>query len=260
MICTAGRAGRASDVDLGRQQSRHPAAQQREKAAEMASVPRWVAAAAILLLTSAPDASIAQDRSHEKSMESLFSISGQVVDDLDGYYVLRSDGGRTKIRFRGWPKDLPANPSILGIGDDVTVVGWLGPDTLTVGGILDVMGVYVEDRRAYFALSASADDASERAAPILPPSGGFGPVNGRASLTGIISEIGDGELTLQAGDVRILVETSSLSYDPFDENGSQRLSLGDTVTVGGVLERNIKDGPRLRADRVTSIFVIIATM
>jgi len=223
-------------------------------------VPRWVAAATVFLLASTPDDSIAQDLSHEQSMQSLFSISGQVVDALDGHYVVKSEGGRTKIRFRGWPSDLSGDRSVLGIGDNVTAVGWLGLDALTADGILDIVGVYVEDRHAYFALSGSDVSASKSPAPILLPSGGFGPVDGRASLTGIISEIEDGELNVRAGDIRILVETSSLSYNPFDDIGIQRLTLGDTVTVGGVLEQNAEDGPRLRADRVTTIFVISAAM
>lgn len=239
--------------DIQRQGSR--------RATEMInSVSRWVAAATVFLLASAPDASIAQDISHEQSMESLFSISGQVVDAPGGYYVVRSEGGRTKIRFRGWPSDLPGDRSVLSIGDNVTAVGWLGPDALTVDGILDIVGVYVEDRHAYFVLSQSEVSSSKSAASIFPPSGGFGPVDGRTSLTGVISEIGEDELTLRAGDVQIPTETSSLSYDPFDDIGSQRLSLGDTVTVGGILERNAEKGPRLRAARVTSIFVISAAM
>ncbi len=232
-----------------------------KKVTEMTNfLPCWAVAATAWVLASAPNASFAEDHSPKQPLKSLFSISGQVVDALDGYYVIRSEGGRTKIRFLGWPRDLPGDRPVLGIGDDVTAVGWLGPDTLTVGGTLDVEGVYVEDRRAYFAISEFADGASGDFAPILLPSSGFGPVDGRASITGVISEVGDGALTLRAGDVQISVETSALNYDPFDAIGSQMLSLGDTVTVGGVLERNAEDGPQLRADRVTSIFVLSTAM
>jgi len=149
---------------------------------------------------------------------------------------------------------------VLGIGDNITTVGRLGPDALTFDGTLDVVGVYVEDRNAYFALSEFAASSLKSAASIFPPNLGFGPVDGRVNLTGVISEIDKGDLTLQAGGVRIPIETSSLNYNPFDNIGSQRLRLGDTVTVGGVLEKNAEDGPSIRADRVTSIFVISAAM
>lgn len=224
------------------------------------SVSCWIAVAVALLLTSAPIAAVAQDMQNEQPMEFLFSISGQVVDKFEGYYVIRSDGGRSNIRFQGWPKNLPGNRPILGIGDNVTAIGWLGPDSLTVDGFLDVVGVYVEDRNAYFALSESAVSSSKSATSIFPPNLGFGPVDGRVSLIGVISEIDKSDLTVLAGGVRIPIETSSLNYNPFDNIGSQRLRLGDTVTVGGVLETNAEDGPSVRADRVTSIFVISAVM
>jgi hypothetical protein len=208
-------------------------------------------AAMALLLAGAPGGVRAQGVPFEPS-EPLVSISGQVVDRPDDYYVVRSDGGRTRIRFRGWPEELPGDRSVLGIGDNVRATGWLGEDTLAVGGILDVVGVYVEDRRAYFALGEFADGA----VPFLPPIGGIGPVDGRTSLTGVIGEIGTGELVLRAGELRIPVATSSLRYNPFDDVGSQRLRPGDTVTVEGTLDRSSEDGPRLRADRITSIFVV----
>ncbi len=215
---------------------------------------RSIGAVSALLLASTFGEVRAQDLPAKPPMEALFSISGQVVDALDGYYVLRSDGVRTNIRFRDWPADLPGGRAVLGIGDVVTATGWLGATSLT----LDVVSVYVEDRNAYFTLSQTVDTADEGSAPIFLPSPGFGPADSSASFTGVISEIGDGELTLRAGELNVPVEMSSLSRNPFDDIGSQRLNIGDTIMIDGTVQRNSGGEIGLQAIRVTSIFVVEA--
>lgn len=226
----------------------------------MNSLSCWVALAAALLLTSMPTATIAQGTQNEQSRVSLLTISGQIVDAYDDYYVIRSDGGRMNIRFDGWPKNLPGKRPVLGIGDNIRAVGSIGPNALAADGSMDVVAVYVEDRNAYFALSGSVVSTSDIDALTFPPNLGFGPVDGRVSLTGVIAEIDKGVLVVRAGDVRIPVETSSLNYNPFDTIGSQRLKLGDSVTVGGVLETNAENEPSIRADRITSIFIVSAAI
>ncbi len=224
------------------------------------SVSCWVALAAALSLTSAPTATLAQVSQNEQPTEALLTISGQVVNAYEDHYVIRSDGGRMNIRFDGWPKSLPGNRPVLGIGDNIRAVGSIGPNALNVDGFIDVVAVYVEDRNAYFALSGSAVSASDIDALTLPPNLGFGPIDGRVSLTGVIVEIDKGMLVVRAGGVRMTVETSSLNYNPFDTIGSQRLKIGDSVTVGGVLEPNAADEPSLKADRITSIFIVSAAI
>ncbi|KQW25471.1 hypothetical protein ASE36_21290 [Rhizobium sp. Root274] len=213
-----------------------------------------------LLLTSAPNATLAQVTQSEQSTEALLTISGQVVDAYENYYVVRSDGGRLNIQFNGWPEILPDRRPVLGIGDNIRAVGAIGPNALNADGVVDVIAVYVEDRNAYFALSGSAVSASDIDALTLPPNLGFGPIDGRVSLTGVIVEIDKGVLVVQTGGIRMTVESSSLNYNPFDTVGRQHLKLGDTVAVGGVLEPNATDEPRIKADRITSIFIVSAAI
>ena len=224
------------------------------------SVSCWVALAAALSLTSAPNATLAQVAQSEQSTEALLTISGQVVDAYENYYVLRSDGGRLNIRFNGWPEILPDRRPVLGIGDNIRAVGAIGPNALNADGVMDVIAVYVEDRNAYFALSGSAVSASDIDALTLPPTLGSGPIDGRVSFTGVIVEIEKGVLVVQAGRIRMTVDSSSLNYNPFDTVRRQRLKLGDSVTVGGVLEPNATDEPSIKADRITSIFIVSAAI
>jgi hypothetical protein len=79
--------------------------------------------AAALLLTSAPTATLAQGTQNEQPTEAVLTISGQVVDAYEDYYVVRFDGGRMNIRFEGWPKSLPGKRPVLGIGDNIRAVG-----------------------------------------------------------------------------------------------------------------------------------------
>jgi hypothetical protein len=180
------------------------------------------------------------------------------VDAQDGYFDLRSDDIRTNIRFSDWPGVLRDESAVLAIGDNVIAFGWLGATSLTSGGALDVVGVYVEDRKTYFTLSQAIDTIDDSDAPILPPSGGFGPVDNSASLTGVISEIAEGNLILRAGEVDVPVQMSSLSHNPYDDIGSQVLKIGDTIMINGPLTRNSSGEFGLRATRVTRISVVEA--
>lgn len=205
-----------------------------------------------LLLTIAFGDARAQALPAKPLVEAPFSISGQVVDALDGYYVLRTEGMRANIKFSDWPAEYRGRV-VLGLGDAVTATGWLDATSLTVGGALDVVAVYVEDKNTYFTLNQTVDSVYQKLAPRLPPSGD---AEHSVSLTGVISEIGNDNLTLSVGKMMILVDMSSLSRNPFDDIGSQKLEIGTAVMIDGVVERNTSGAVDLLAHRVTSIIVV----
>lgn len=205
-----------------------------------------------------PDWSLSQTASPSLPSEGMFSVSGLVIDVVDGTYTVRSDRARIQLQLSDWPSDFQGEGDMLDIGDSVTATGWLDVDTLSPDGALDVLAVYVEDSRTYYTLAQATTIAKWSGMQLPPPSGGFGPVEHSVSLVGIIEEIDGDEAFFSAGEFGILVNTSSLNYDPFDDVGVEGLTLGDTVIVDGMLEQGSDGSPQLQAQSLTRIVVVEA--
>ncbi|MDF0603960.1 hypothetical protein P1J78_24950 [Psychromarinibacter sp. C21-152] len=198
---------------------------------------------------------MAQTSTQQKdSVREIFTLSGQIVDDVGGNLVLRHDGGRVEVNFRSWPERAPDGPRIMSIGDGVTVTGWLDKDFIDTGS-LDILGVYVEDRRAFFALGGSEPGDGDALRPLVVPTDTLGR-EGNASMTGIIIEMQADGFVLQAGPAEVVVDTSRLFYNPYDDVGIQVLKTGDRVHVSGTLGTGFPEQPVIHADGVTDIFVI----
>ena len=56
------------------------------------------------------------------------------------------------------------------------------------------------------------------------------------SLTGRVAAINGDELTLDAGLLNYTVDVGSLGYDPLDNDGPQRISVGDRISVMGRMD------------------------
>jgi len=184
----------------------------------------------------------------------FLTVSGQVVDALQGGYVLRHGGGVVGVNFAGWPRELPGDQAIMGIGDVVTVTGRMDPEFVRTGS-LDAVAVFVEDRRAYFALGAPAARSDQRLRPMVWPGDGFG----GTGVSGTVVALGGDGFTLDAGGVEVAVDTGPLVYNPYDGVGAQQLRVDDLVHVSGDLSAEFTDTRTIRAERVTTVFVISAS-
>jgi hypothetical protein len=184
----------------------------------------------------------------------VFTLSGQIVDSVGSNLVLRHEGGIVEVNFSGWPERVPGGPRIMGIGDRVTVTGWLD-ESFFRSGSLDILGVYVEDRRAFFTLGEEGDGDDTDLQPSVVPTDTLGR-EGSASMTGTILELlGDG-FVLRVGPADVTVDTSGLFYNPYDDVGIQVLKVGDRVHVTGALGTGFPEQPVIEADGVTDIHIV----
>ena len=187
----------------------------------------------------------------------IFTLSGQIVDAVGGNLVLRHAGGIVEVNFSGWPERVPGGPRVMGVGDTVTVTGWLD-ESFIRSGSLDILGVYVEDRRAFFTLGEAESGNGEGMRPLVVPTDTLGR-EGDASMTGTIVELQDEAFVLRAGPAEVLVDTTPLFYNPYDDVGIQVLEIGDRVHVTGTLETGFPDQSVSNADGVTDIHIVGAT-
>ena len=184
----------------------------------------------------------------------VFTLSGQIVDSVGGNLVLRHEGGVVEVNVSGWPERVPGGPRVIGVGDTVTVTGWLD-ESFIRSGSLDILGVYVEDRRAFFTVGEGGSGDGEGMRPLVVPTDTLGR-EGSASMTGTIIEMQEDAFVLRAGPADILVDTSSLFYDPYDDVGIQVLEVGDRVHVTGALGTGFPEQPVINADGVTDIHIL----
>ena len=190
----------------------------------------------------------------QEAAREVFTLSGQIVDSVGSNLVLRHEGGVVEVNFSGWPERVPGGPRIMAVGDIVTVTGWLDERFMRRGS-LDILGVYVEDRRSFFTLGeeASGDGAGLR--PSVLPTDTLGR-EGSASMTGTIVEMRAEGFVLRAGPADIVVDTRPLFYDPYDDVGVQVLEVGDRVHVTGALGTGFPEQPVIEADGVTDIHIV----
>jgi hypothetical protein len=142
----------------------------------------------------------------------------------------------------------------MGVGDNVTVTGWLD-ESFIRSGSLDIVGVYVEDRRAFFTLGEEGAGNGDGMHPLVVPTDTLGR-EGSASLTGTIVEMQDDAFVLRAGSADVVVDTTPLFYNPYDDVGVQILEVGDRVHVTGALGTGFPEQPLINADGVTDIHIL----
>lgn len=190
----------------------------------------------------------------QEAAREVFTLSGQIVDSVGSNLVLRHEGGVVEVNFSGWPERVPGGPRIMGVGDNVTVTGWLD-ERFMRSGSLDILGVYVEDRRAFFTLGEEGGGDGAGLRPSVVPTDTLGR-EGSASMTGTIVEMRDEGFVLRAGPADVVVDTTSLFYNPYDDVGIQVLEVGDRVHVTGALGTGFPEQPVIDADGVTDIHIV----
>ena len=97
-------------------------------------------------------------------------MPGQIVDSIGRNLVLRHEDDVTSA---AGPSASRAGQGSWGVGDNVTVTGWLDERFMRTGS-LNILGVYVADRRAFFALGeeGGGDGAGLRPSVVPPPLSG----------------------------------------------------------------------------------------
>ena len=176
--------------------------------------------------------------------ETWISLDGEVQTVHADRFMLNFGEGMVTVEFDDGDRDADAYK--LMSGDKVTVFGKVDADLFETTTI-EASSVYVENLGTYF--YASAVDEEDTFVTIVDPV-----VISRAVLQGTVSAVGDGQFTLNTGDRWIIVKTDELPYDPLDDEGYQKIDVGDYVTVTGNIDENLFAGRHLTASAVTTLY------
>ncbi len=198
-------------------------------------------AAAALSLVSAP--AVATKSPYLGANNSLITINGKVKSVSPHAFTLDYGDGTIVVEMddRHWNPD----GYKLVEGDKVRVTGMIDDDAFETTKI-EAGSVYVESLGTHFFANAS-DEEDANVTVVTPVTVSATVVQGK--VTGVKGR----EFTVDSGKRRLTVDTSSMSYNPLDDEGYQRIEKGDRVIVAGRMNRDFWGMKELNADSVASL-------
>lgn len=161
------------------------------------------------------------------------SLNGEIVSVQPDEFTLNYGEGKILVEMDDGDRD--ADGYKLFEGDRVTVTGKIDEDVFTSARI-EAANVYVKKLDTYFYASAVDEegDYTDFTLWYQDPM-----AVGDLALTGIVSEVNGNDFTMNTGLNKITVDTRTMSYDPLDDIGYQRIDEGDLVRVFGFMDKNL---------------------
>jgi uncharacterized protein YdeI (BOF family) len=208
------------------------------------SLRMMIIAAFGLILT--PTVGVTAENPYLKADESWITIGGTVEGVTADSFTLDYGDGVITVEMDDGDRD--ADGYNLLRGDKVSVIGRIDRDFFERTSI-EASSVYVENiGTTFFASSIDDEDWSAFSESETSPM--------RMSSTSIIGEVTDvdaNEFTVNSGFSAMRVDVSSLSYDPLDGEGYQKIEVGDVVKVVGTIERDLFTGREIEADLIVEL-------
>lgn len=171
------------------------------------------------------------------------SLMGQVVSVSPDRFELDYGSGQVTVEMDDGDRDADAYKLLE--GDTVTVTGVIDDDFFESTKI-EAGTVWVKKLDTYF--FASTIDREE-----FRPSPTTALLQDGVLIQGVVSEIAGKDFVVDTGARKITVDTSQMTYDPLDDEGYQKVDVGDMVAATGNFERDLFEGRELMARSVTTL-------
>ncbi|MBK5929801.1 hypothetical protein CCR82_04440 [Halochromatium salexigens] len=178
--------------------------------------------------------------------DSWISVSGTVESVTHDAFVLDYGEGVMTVEMDDGDRD--ADGYRLVRGDNVTVNGRIDDD-LFEARTLEASSVYVENIDTYFYASAFDDEAiNDVIVTVQTPV-----VISATTVQGTVTEVGSEEFVVDTGLSKVRVEVDELAYNPLDDEGYQKIEVGNRVSVTGQIDDDLFEGRELVADSVITL-------
>lgn len=159
--------------------------------------------------------------------DSWVTVSGTVTNPRADAFTLDYGRGRILVEMDDW--DWYKEGYNLVAGDQVIVNGRIDDDLFEKRSI-EAGSVYVKGLNTFFHANASDEESAVYTTTFLSSI----PLDlGDTRATGEVVSIDGRTMMVDTGAARVKVDTSKLGYDPMDDDGYQRIEVGDRVTVSG---------------------------
>lgn len=180
---------------------------------------------------------------YAKPDDTWISISGTVDTVRPDSFTL--DYGKGVITVEMDDGDRDADAYKLVKGDKVTVNGKIDDDLFETRTI-EAGSVYVESLDTYF--YASAADEEDTFVTVTAPV-----VISQTIVQGKVTEVSGDEFVVDAGLRKVRVDVSKMPNDPLDDEGYQKIKVGDRVSVIGKMDGDLFEGRELMAQSVVTL-------
>lgn len=172
------------------------------------------------------------------------NISGEVMSAIPSSFLLDYGQGTLTVEMDDW--DWYQEGKLLKPGDEVVVTGRVDNDLL-VNKRLEASSVYVEGLDTYFYASGADEEELRTSAVYVPPAAHY------VDYTGTVSAIEGREFSLATRSGSMRIDTTSLSENPLDSDGFQKIEAGDRVFVWGDLDLENAEGAEVKAKGIVSL-------
>jgi uncharacterized protein YdeI (BOF family) len=181
---------------------------------------------------------------YKRANNTWITISGEVKNVTPDTFTLDYGKGVVTVEMDDGDRDADAYKLIE--GDKVTVNGKIDDDLYETTKI-EASSVYVEKLGTYF--YASPVDEEDVFFYTLPTP----IVVGDLVVRGTVTDVDDHEFTVDTGFRKLRVEVATMPYNPLDDEGYQKIRVGDFVKVSGTLDHDFFEGRELEARSVVKL-------
>jgi uncharacterized protein YdeI (BOF family) len=180
---------------------------------------------------------------YAKADDSWISISGTV--DMVERDAFTLNYGNGSVRVEMDDRDRDAEAYTLREGDKITVNGLIDDDLFETTKI-EASSVYVDKLGTTFYASALDEEDFYVVTYMARP-------DDFAAVHGLVTEVSGDEFTIDNGPVSIKVDAEEMAYNPLDNDGYQKVEVGDVVRVTGEIDNGFFDGREIKANTITTL-------
>lgn len=193
------------------------------------------------LLIAAP--AVAQDMDRVATDDTWLTLSGEVVEVEPTWFALDYGVNTVAVHLEGWDRDTEALR--LEMGDEAAITGKVDDDLFETASVR-ASSVYVEKLNTFFSNGAVDREQALTAlsTPVEPSA---------IAVHGTVTRIEGDDFIVDSGVREIRVTTDELGYDPFDDEGFQKVELGDRVIASGVVDHTFFNQRHLVAGTLVTL-------
>jgi len=180
---------------------------------------------------------------YEKPNNTWISISGEVDAVSPNAFTLDYDDGLIIVEMDDGDRD--ADGYKLMKGDKVTVDGKIDDDFFETTTI-EASSVFVQNIGTRF--FASPIDEEDRFVSTIAPI-----VGSTTVVQGQVTGVSDDTFTIDSDTRQVKVDVGRMTYNPLDDEGYQKIEVGDRVSVIGTMDVGLFEGREFNASTVLTL-------
>ncbi len=183
---------------------------------------------------------------------SAISLTGTVIESYEDAFALSYGDGNIVVEMDDW--DWYDESQSIREGEKVTVYGEVDHDMYEARKI-EAEAVYAHSRNMYYFADDEDEEDRYHQSYMMPTKVDLATIGDdtRVSVSGTVEKIAAREFMMDVGPYMVVVDTEDLGYNPLDDNGFQRLRVGDQVHVSGLLDTGFFDDREIDADLVLTL-------